>query len=104
MPRSGASGVCFCGVLVSLGAVIGDVKSAALEDQSGAAADEPLHLALAALGAFPDRCSGDRLKLLQTNAARLALILVGGHRPQSFPLDTTTNARPQGTAVEDISF
>src|SRR5688572_20692671 len=73
------------GLVVRVGAVVGDVEPLALEDQPRPGAQQPLHLLLVAIGALLDRRRGDRLKLLKRMAAGFALVLVSGHRLYSVP-------------------
>jgi hypothetical protein len=84
--RSGWGGIFFGGFLVFITAIIGDVKAAAFEEQTSAAADGAFHFSFAptflgtgGFGAGRERFSRDGLKLVELVSALFADVFICRH-------------------------
>ncbi|KKM96363.1 hypothetical protein LCGC14_1178870 [marine sediment metagenome] len=100
-PGASAAGGTWGGVAAT-GEGTGRGRASAPYQPRGAGAEEALDLP-AALGALPDRRSGDLLELLEAVSATAALVFVGGHCrsrclvPGNRPAAGTAAPRPAGT-------
>ena len=71
--------VFFCGLFVAVAAIVGDVKTRPLEEQSRAAADQTLDFAFATFRAFPDGFGRDRLKRFKGMTAVATGVFIRRH-------------------------